>query len=143
MQFISCLTFHHFCITKSSVKSTFRTHWNKAGLWLSAFGFVCLFVFCDYVEDRRYAKPIMDEVFPICQENKNLLLKLSKKKIQQRVCMMWYALMHAQFFKIPWFPFAQRGIEKNSKKRYNFRFTSWKDLKFHLSVCADILVTPL
>ena len=36
-----------------------------------------------------------------------------------------------------------RGIEKNNKKRLNFWFTSWKELKFQLSVCADILVTQL
>ena len=31
--------------------------------------------------------------------------------------------------------------EKQPKKRLNFQFTSWKDLKFHQSVYADILVT--
>ena len=32
---------------------------------------------------------------------------------------------------------------KNNKNARTFDLTSWKDLKFHLSVCADLLVTRL
>ena len=35
------------------------------------------------------------------------------------------------------------GVEKNNKKRLNFWFTLWKELKFQPSVCADIFVTLL
>ena len=45
------------------------------------------------------------------------------------------------FSTSPGYLFVQRGIEKNNKLRWNFWFTSWKDLKFYLSVCANFFAT--
>ena len=45
------------------------------------------------------------------------------------------------FSTSPCYLFVQRDIEKNNKLRWNFWFTSWKDLKFYLSVCANFLAT--
>ena len=39
--------------------------------------------------------------------------------------------------------FCLARMDENNKKRFNFRFTSWKDLKFQPSVWTDILVTRL
>ena len=57
-------------------------------------------------------------------------------------------LLYAHDFAISLgFLFVQSGMEKKKKKkRLNFpvlRLTSWKDLKFPRSACADILVTQL
>ena len=50
--------------------------------------------------------------------------------VRTYTCRIWQHLLVS---------FCTVGYEENNKKRLNFQFTSWKDLKFHLNVC-DILV---